>query len=373
MKNRLQVLEPRGNAQKPRQILRSRGLPLNDRARSCLLPTDEAVILWRVDIASLLWGHSKALYSTWVFYRPDHLLIDCGEGAASALGNGGYGIERVLLTHGHIDHIAGLPALLWTRAGGMGDTDKPLSIFYPAGDPSVALMRDYLLRSRRRWPFELSWIELQPGDSIPLSGEPNAQHARRVRAFETRHIRNQITLGYQILETRRRLKPEFAALSPQEIGKLARDIGSAGLSESFEAALVVWSGDSAPLRPEDAAGTEILMHEATILHDEDKKGQEHSALSEVLQLAAQARPRTLVLYHFSGRYRASEVREHVARSAREHKLECDVWCLVRDKIFPVITAHDEPRSARPKPQTTPQVLEASGATEVLAQGQEENP
>lgn len=324
-----------------------------------------------MDIASLLWGYSKALYSTWLFYRPDHLLIDCGEGAATALGNGGYGIERVLLTHGHSDHIAGLPPLLWTRAGGMGTTNKPLSIFYPAGDPSVALMRDYLHRSRARWPFELSWIELQPGDSIGLLGEPGAQHSRRVACFATRHIRNQLTLGYTVLETRRRLKPEFAGLAPREIGLMARDIGSENLSEPYQAPLITWSGDSTPLRVEDASGADILVHEATILDDEDKKGDYHSALSEALDLASETRPRALVLYHFSGRYRAGEIREQVARGARERGLECDVWCLVRDKL-----SQAWPPSNRPAPE--PQVLAAPDLdnaveVEVLAQGQEENP
>ena len=324
-----------------------------------------------MDIASLLWGYSKALYSTWLFYRPDHLLIDCGEGAASALGNGGYGIERVLLTHGHIDHIAGLPALLWTRAGGMGTTNKPLSIFYPAGEPSVALMRDYLQRSRARWPFDLRWIEMRPGDSIPLLGEPHTQHSRRVSCFATRHIRNQLTLGFQVLETRRRLKPEFAGLSPREIGLKARDIGSENVSESYEAPLIVWSGDSTPLRIEDAQGADILMHEATILDDEDKKGDYHSALSEALDVASQSRPKALVLYHFSGRYRAGEIREHVARGARERGLECDVWCLVRDKLSQAWP----PSNRQAEPQVLAQALAAPNAVEVevLAHGQEENP
>ena len=93
---------------------------------------------------SLFRGHSKALYSTWVFYRPDRLLLDCGEGAATQLGNESYAIERVLLTHGHIDHISGLPSLLWARASGMGDNEKPLEILYPQGDVFVEYIKSYL-------------------------------------------------------------------------------------------------------------------------------------------------------------------------------------------------------------------------------------
>ena len=90
----------------------------------------------------------KRFNATWLFYRPDNLLLDCGEGAATSLGNGGYAIERVFLTHGHIDHIAGLPVLLWSRASGMGDVDKPLTIYYPRDDVLVAQMKDYLHTAR---------------------------------------------------------------------------------------------------------------------------------------------------------------------------------------------------------------------------------
>src|SRR5690606_17395171 len=119
-------------------------------------------------IDQLLFGFSKALYSTWVFYKPDHLLLDCGEGAATALGNGGYGIEKVLLTHGHMDHISGIPVLLGTRAAGMGDPQKPLHIYYPHGDRLVLQMREYIFGSFRNLPFHLEWIALNAGDKITL-------------------------------------------------------------------------------------------------------------------------------------------------------------------------------------------------------------
>ncbi|MDF2439515.1 MAG: ribonuclease, partial [Abditibacteriota bacterium] len=210
-----------------------------------------------MDVASLLFGHSKALYSSWVFYKPDHLLIDCGEGAATALGNGSYGIEKVLLTHGHIDHISGLPSLLWSRAAGMGDNEKPLEIFYPRDDIFVADLQAYLERTTARLPFDLTWTPIDTTTEIALghsqstlNGETSSRHKRRVQTFATRHIRDRLTLGYKIVETRRRLKSEWAHLTQQELRVKAQSKGPQAmreLSEDYDAPLAAFSGDTLPI------------------------------------------------------------------------------------------------------------------------------
>ncbi len=289
----------------------------------------------------LLWGYSKALYATWLFYRPDNLLIDCGEGAATTLGNGGYGVERVFLTHGHVDHIAGLPVLLWSRASGMGDVDKTLTIYYPRGDELVAQMKNYLHSARANWPFELRWHELSPGDTIDLTA-PNQSHARRIEAFATHHIRGQLTLGYKICEARRRLRAPWNSWPKNQVQDLARELahqsgakGPRELSEDYLAPLIAWSGDSGPLNVETVRDCEILCHEATILEAETRKGRTHSTLDEALEVAQNAQVKTLLLYHFSGRYRSSEIRRAVQNLADTRKLKCAVWCLIRDRLQPV--------------------------------------
>ena len=288
----------------------------------------------------LLWGYSKALYATWLFYRPDNLLIDCGEGAATALGNGGYAIERVFLTHGHVDHVAGLPVLLWSRAGGMGDVDKPLTIYYPCGDELVGQMKNYLHTARAMWPFELRWHELSPGEVVDLTA-PDERHARRIECFATRHIRGSLTLGYKITESRRRLRAPWNSWPASEVQSLARELAQTDrnapqqLSEDYHAPVVVWSGDTGPLDVETVRDCELLCHEATILEAETRKGRTHSTLDEALALAGAAQVKTLLLYHFSGRYRTAEIQRAVQTLADKRKLTCAIWCLVRDRLFQV--------------------------------------
>jgi len=292
-----------------------------------------------MDISALCFGYSKALYSTWIFYKPDHLLVDCGEGAATTLGNGGFAIEKVLLTHGHIDHISGLPSLLWSRAAGMGDTQKPLTIYYPQGDIFVDDMRQYLRRTQERLPFDLQWIALEAGQSIALNAK------RRIETFSTRHVLNRLTLGYKIVETRRRLKAEYGGLEQEEIRQRAIAGEGAALMENYEATLAAWGGDGAALDISSIENCELLFHEATILDAAERKHQLHATLDEAVATAQSARVKALVLYHVSGRYRKSEIESAARDSIAVHQIDFPVWCLFRDRCWR-IEASDE-KSRRP--------------------------
>jgi len=322
-----------------------------------------------VDVSSLLFGHSKALYSTWVLYKPDHLLLDCGEGAATHLGNGGYAVERVLLTHGHIDHISGLPSLLWSRAAGMGDTQKPLAIYYPRGDAFVADMQAYLERTTARLPFSLRWVPLEAGASFELhklesnqpaperASEPDAPRAqrprrgRRIVTFATQHVPGRLTLGYKIVETRQRLKPEYAALSQEEIRRHAVASGREGaraLTEEYEATLLAVGGDGLALDPATVQGCELLLHEATILDPAERKHQLHATLDEAVRVAATVRPRALLLYHVSGRYQTGDIVRVARASMVRHDVQFPVWCLYRDRLWQIPPPRDETHPERKK-------------------------
>ena len=285
-----------------------------------------------MDVSSIVFGYSKALYSSWLYYKPDHLLIDCGEGASTSLGNNGFAIERILLTHGHIDHISGLPSLLWSRAAGMGDNEKPLTIYYPRGDVFIADMRSYLKRTEERLTFPLQWVALGENDCFTLETH---RGGRRVETFATRHIRNQLTLGYKVVESRRRLKAEHAGLGEDEIRHRARQEGPAfthSLMEEYQATIAVFGGDSLPLDPTGLGGAELLVHEATILDDAERKHQLHSTIEEAIGVAVAAHPKALLINHVSGRYRGEEIRRAIFQSAIDHQIDCPVWSLVRDRL-----------------------------------------
>jgi ribonuclease Z len=279
--------------------------------------------------SEVLSGFSQALYSSWFWYAPARLLVDCGEGCATRLGSKCCTVEKVLLTHGHIDHIAGLPGLLWARAAGLSGQETPLEIWYPRGDEFVGDMRAFLEKTARRVPFALSWHELEAGEVVPL------RSARRAQTFPTKHMKCGNSLGFKIVETRRQLKAEHAHLSGDELQTRARNGTLNDLMTQYDALKIAFCGDSLPVDAQHVAGSEILLHEATFLRARERREQMHSTLDEALEVGARACPKLLVLIHVSTRYGPREFESAARENAQKRELPFAVWCMYRDRLWPV--------------------------------------
>src|ERR671914_372534 len=89
----------------------------------------------------ILEGYSRGLYSNWLWHRPLQLLIDAGEGLPLALGTNVFAPAVVAITHGHSDHVLGLPGFAGARRFGKGASEKPWSVIYPAGSSGVEAIR----------------------------------------------------------------------------------------------------------------------------------------------------------------------------------------------------------------------------------------
>jgi ribonuclease Z len=269
-----------------------------------------------LNVTDVLEGYSKAIYSTWFYYGPDRLLFDAGEGVASRLENRAFAIRKICLSHGHLDHISGLPTLLNIRSAGMGEKTKPLEIYYPEGDRYVEGLKAHLDRAMGRLTYDLSWLPIGPGARIPLNSdedEPTHQHARFLETFETRHGRNR-TLGYRVVEHRNRLKPEFTGRPQDEIRALVQAEGRAAITEEFDHRLLAYLGDGVPIDVAPFADADILLHEATFLDAADRENYVHSTLEEAVKQAVAARARHLVLFHISSRYPRRDMRRAVPKA-----------------------------------------------------------
>jgi ribonuclease Z len=245
--------------------------------------------------------YSKGLYSTWLYYAPDRIAFDAGEGMSSILGNKAFAIQHVFISHGHADHISGLIGLINIRNSGMGDTEKPLHIYYPKDNWRIVELTAYISRTNPRLDYELLWIPIEPGQKINLF---EGQLDRYMMPFRTKHTRSEKSLGYNIIEDRRRLKSEYQGLGESEIGKLVQEKGREEITETYAQKLFSYSGDCAPLDPEDVRETEILCHEATFLDESDRENLTHSTLGEAVDVANMAGvKRDLYAFHISSRYR----------------------------------------------------------------------
>jgi len=190
-------------------------------------------------LADLGYLYSKALFSNWFFYHPYRLLIDCGEGCASYLDAEIFAIEKILLTHEHTDHTAGIPAFINLRNTTMGATNKDLDIYYPEGSQHIELLKNFISATQTRLKFVLTWIPIKVGTTLELD------KTHYLKTFSVRHGFCP-SLGYAIVEKRERLSPEFSHLTQEQIQLALRrgQIDKTRLRQSYEQMQIAHTGDA---------------------------------------------------------------------------------------------------------------------------------
>jgi ribonuclease Z len=260
----------------------------------------------------VLEGYSRGLYSNWLWHKGTQVLVDAGEGVHLALRSGVWQLDVVAITHGHSDHVLGLAGFAGARRFGKGATAKPWTVLYPARSSGVAATRELIAGLWRGVEFPIEWIEVDHGSSHRLSQQ------RQIEAFRVSHVATEPTVGYRIIEARRRLKPEFAAMPQPDVERLARTKGRDAVMEQHQHVLFIHSGDAMPIDPSLAREADLLVHDATFLSAEERREPIHATTEEVLQVARDANVKTLVINHLSVRYERemaiARMREQLAAS-----------------------------------------------------------
>ena len=254
----------------------------------------------------------------------ERLLFDCAEGTQRQLQRSSVGLpdlEQIFLTHLHADHFLGLPGMLKTFA--LRGRDEPgLTVHGPRGTKELfSRLRPFL----GRLPYELTTVELEPGDVLER-GE------YRLETFAVDH--GVSAIGWSLVEDERPGRfdvetadalgvpsgPERGALQRGEPVTLAdgRVVAPAEvLGEARPGRKVVLTGDTAPSPSVVQAAhlADVLVHEATFSAEEKERAREtlHSTAAEAAEVARLADVKLLALTHVSTRYFGPEL----AREARE--------------------------------------------------------
>jgi ribonuclease Z len=256
----------------------------------------------------------------------DRLLFDCGEGTQRQLlrSVGLADVDAVFLTHHHADHWLGLPGMLKTFD--LRGREKPLDVF---GPPGTQRLLSSMSGIWGRVAYDLQVTDVDAGDAVEFDGYD-------VEAFNVRHRGR--AFGYAIVEPERpgRFDADRAAalgVAPgPDFGRLqaGETVGGVSPQDVIGAARpgrrVVLSGDTAPcdMVRESARGADVLVHEATFLHEDAARAAEtdHSTARQAAEVGRETDVGLLVLNHLSSRYpprlvleEAQEVfeRVHVAR------------------------------------------------------------
>jgi ribonuclease Z len=265
----------------------------------------------------------RGLSAQVVMHEEFRFLIDCGEGTQRQILKSGIGfkrLNRILITHGHLDHILGLAGLLSTfsRWEAIGE----LEIF--GGGWALERIYDLLfgvvLRGGRP-PLEIHLREIQPGTIIE-------EEDFSVTAFPVYH-RGPDCFGYLFEEkSRRPFRPEKAQALDIPPGPWRRDLVNGEiatlpdgrrirpdqvLGPERKGTRLVHVGDAGRTDDLEAACQEAdaLVIEATYLHGEVEMARDfaHLTARQAGELANRAGVKNLILTHISRRYRERDVLE----------------------------------------------------------------
>jgi ribonuclease Z len=278
---------------------------------------------------SQLRGFSRGMFSNWLWHRPLQLLIDAGEGAQLALGPNVFSPSVLAITHGHSDHVLGLPGLVAARKFGKGAVDKPLTIIFPEGSRGVQAIRDLLGTAYHGVVFPLTWIAAQPGTAVPLG------KGRHLEAIRVRHTANEPALGYRVLEARRRLKPQFASLTQADLEAAARNGTRDEFLEDTTHVVFAHSGDAMPIDPALVMNADLLVHDATFLEEPDRREPIHATTEEALEVAKAANVKALILYHLSIRYDRATALPKLRAQLAASGFAGECWLLDEETLLPL--------------------------------------
>ena len=212
------------------------------------------------------------------------------------------GIDTILLSHGHADHVGALPALLGIRA--LHGKTKPPRVIMPkeiVEDLTAALAA---LTRLQRWPLDIEAIGMEPGDELELRGD------LRIRAVRTFHPVP--SLGYLLVRRVSKLRPELHGAPGPEIAARRRAGEEVSVHEDrLELAYVTDTLVSALDHAPELLRARVLIVECTFL--DERKSLEaaragcHIHLDELIERADRFENEHVVLMHLSQLYRPDEV------------------------------------------------------------------
>ncbi len=262
---------------------------------------------------------SKALYSSWGLHTPTRTLFDCGEGCATALGNYVYQPERILIGHGHGDHVLGLPSFIGCRNSGRGDKSKPLAVYAPASH-AFSDLKSFISKRNSHLTYKLDFIDIVPGFRVPIN--PKVY----IEAFAVKHTYGSV--GFKVMENRTRLK---AGILPEEVK--ARKAAGEHIHEAYDANIFSWTLDSASYDLSNIEGCAHLIADGTFLREADREDATHASVEEVLGWAVGAKVKRISIAHISTRYDWNEVRDFINKEVARVGYTGVVDIILSDHVY----------------------------------------
>ncbi|HEX8342473.1 MAG TPA: MBL fold metallo-hydrolase [Tepidisphaeraceae bacterium] len=234
-------------------------------------------------------GYSVAGEETVVQVPEFNVCFDVGRCPQFALTS-----DLMLLSHGHMDHVAGLGYYLSQRHfQGMkpGTVLLPRQLDAPVGE----LLRAWQGVERQQTPFRVE--PMCAGEDYPV---------RRdfvIRCVATHH--GFPSLGYVLMSVREKLKPEYTQFSGEELARMKRE--GVEIQYKLEVPLVAYLGDTSygPVFDHpDVMRAQVLLCECTFFDHEHKtkaKAGKHLHVDDFVKVVDKSQNEHIIVLHVSRR------------------------------------------------------------------------
>jgi ribonuclease Z len=265
------------------------------------------------------------------------IMVDCGEGTQRQLLRSGAGfrrLDRLLLTHGHLDHVLGIPGLFSTLR--LRQSTDAMKIHGSPGTLDIVRRMLAGLWGEERAPIPLQLIPLTDGRILDTGGFTVDCFAVRHRdtesfafSFEStarRHlvpdrlsalgvpdgpVRGHLAEGRAVVLADGRTIDSKDVLAPPQVQKKLAIVGD---TETIE-------GLAGHVRDAD-----LLVIEATFLERDAAMALEygHLTAAKAAELAAASGVKRLVLTHISGRYAEEEILAEATKIFPDSRVAADL-------------------------------------------------
>ncbi|MHC4726556.1 MAG: MBL fold metallo-hydrolase [Planctomycetota bacterium] len=223
-------------------------------------------------------------------------------------------LNHILLTHGHMDHAAGIAYYLSHRnfcGMSAGTILAPQNLLQPIKEIINAWGR----LDGNKIPVNL--IGVKPGDEYQI--KPNLF----TRVFPTKHSRGSV--GFSVIEKRKKLKSEYAGLTGPQIVELKKQ--GIEIDYPLEIPIVSYIGDTQYVdfsQLKYIAESKILIAECTFYEDEHSGRAEagkHMHIDEFTTLLKNLRNEHIVVTHTTLRTPMREIRKILKNALPKDKYE----------------------------------------------------